>query len=64
MSMQYIRQCYGVPARRGARVRFSGGNLPAVGVIVGSRQQYLRVKFDGMSRPMTLHPAWKVEYLP
>ena len=56
MSMKYIRDHYGVPARRGVEISFQG----AKGVIVASQGCYLRVKFpDGIK---TLHPTWNVEY--
>jgi hypothetical protein len=65
MSLKYIRDHYGVPAKRNGRVRYSGSEkYPAVGTIVGAKQQYLRVKFDGVPRPLILHPTWKLEYLP
>jgi hypothetical protein len=65
MSMQYIRDFYGVPAKRGSRVRYSGSETgPSVGKIVGARQQYLPVKFGHVPRPLILHPTWKIEYLP
>ena len=63
MSMQYIRDCYKVPAKRGGTIRFTNTRGAAQdGVIVGSDGQYLKVSFDGM-RPVKLHPAWNVEYL-
>lgn len=64
MSLEYIRDHYGVPARRGGRIRYTGLAWPAVGTIVAARGQYLRVRFDGDSEIHTLHPTWKVEYLP
>ena len=72
MSMGYIRLAYSVPAERGARVRFIGGNPDPEsdsgvktqdGTIVGTRGQYLRVRMDGEARIRTLHPTWRVEYL-
>lgn len=66
MSMDYIRKTYGVPARRGGKVRFrpTDGGVPCLGVIVGSRSAHLRVKFDGMRHSMSVHPTWQLEYLP
>jgi len=72
MSMQYIRDYYKVPAKRGARIHWTGGDTflsPAIkdghvdGTIVASKGQYIRVRFDGCKRIHTLHPTWKVEYL-
>lgn len=59
MSMDYIRSYYGVPAKRGALIMFNG----KVGSIVGSRGQYLRVRFDGKRFPAVIHPTWEVRYL-
>ena len=61
MSMAYIRDYYGVPAKRGGRVVFN--DKP--GVIVGSRSQYLRIRLDSdpsTQRPRTVHPTWRMEY--
>lgn len=63
MSLEYIRNYYSVPAKRGGRIRFTGFDAPREGKIVGARQQYLRVRFDGWKRPQTLHPTWEVTYL-
>ncbi len=53
VSMDYIRKHYGVPAKRGGRVRTPSGKL---GTIVGSRGQYLRVRSDGYVSPIQYHP--------
>lgn len=64
MSMDYIRRAYGVPAKRGMRLRFKdsiGGDRE--GTIVGSRAQYLRVRLDGENWTRMVHPTWPIEYL-
>ena len=66
MSMGYIRNYYGVPAKRGARVRYTpDGNrqLAHDGVIVGSRGAYLRVRMGDEKKIGTYHPTWEMEYL-
>lgn len=64
MSIEYIRRCYQVPARRGCRIRFSPcSGIVKDGFVVGARGKYIRVRFTDMRRPVTLHPTWKVEYL-
>lgn len=64
MSMKYIRDYYGVPAKRGGRVRFAGGdNGPTTGTIASSRGSALCVVFDGNSRSSLVHPTWELEYL-
>lgn len=57
MSLEYIRKTYGVPAKRGGRIRYDG----KIGVIASAPGAYLRVSFGGKIR--TLHPTWCVEYL-
>ena len=65
MGMKYIRDSYGVPAKRGGRIKFSPyiGEDPVFGVIVGSKNRYLCVRMDGELHTKELHPKWKVEYL-
>ena len=60
MSMDYIRNYYSVPAKRGRRVRLDG----RPGTIVGASAQWLRVRLDGDKRPVTAHPIWRMEYEP
>lgn len=66
MSMAYIRKAYGVPAKRGARVKFTGNpdRSRQLGAVVGARGHYLRVRMDGERRVGTYHPVWRMEYLP
>lgn len=59
----YIRECYKVPARRGAQIQFEypKGKFRR-GSIVGSSDAHLLVDFgDGV--PQVLHPTWQVTYL-
>ena len=63
MSMEYIRAHYGVPAKRGARIRYTGTGEPQDGTIVGSDGPYIVVRLDGETRTGKMHPEWKVEYL-
>ena len=57
--MQYIRDHYRVPAKRGARVRFDG----RPGVITGSAGQYLYIRLDGEKRSEMYHPTWQIDYV-
>jgi hypothetical protein len=61
MSMKHIRDTYGVPAKRGGRIRFEGRDI---GTIVAARHGRLRIRFEGQKRIAFLHPTWEVEYLP
>lgn len=58
MSAAYVREYYKVPAKRGMRIKFEG----QPGVIVGFRDQYLRVRLDDEKRIITCHPTWEIEY--
>ena len=63
MSMEYIRRYYGVPAKRGGRVTYTGGAKKTVqGTIVASRGQYLRVRWDEGDQVKTMHPTWMLVY--
>jgi hypothetical protein len=61
--MEYIRKAYGVPARRGARVKFTDASKAVRGTVVGSRGHYLRVKWDVSGFVQTMHPTWMLIYL-
>jgi len=67
MSMEYIRKLYGVPAKRGARVRYTGNpdGKPVDGTITGSARgnAHLCVRLDGNAESYHFHPTWKLEYL-
>jgi hypothetical protein len=60
VSMQYIRNHYGVPAKRGGHVEYCGSWQ---GVIVGSDGQYLRVRVPGFKSIVRYHPTWRMRYL-
>lgn len=54
MTLEYIRKTYGVPAKRGARVRDDMGRE---GTITGTRGPYLEVRIDGYVFPFSYHPG-------
>lgn len=65
MSLDYIRIFYGVPAKRGARVRYTAGYGEVMeGRIVGSSGHYLRIRFPDRKCSLRCHPTWQIEYLP
>ncbi len=68
MGIKYIRDYYGVPAKRGARVEFTipcpAGDIKRLGTIVGARNQYIRVRMDGEKKSHAYHPTWHIRYLP
>lgn len=63
MSLPSIRAAYGVPAKLGMRVKYTGGSAPAYGVIVGASGEHLRIRLDGRIAARRFHPTWKLQYL-
>jgi hypothetical protein len=63
VSMKYIRDYYSVPAKRGARVEYTGGKTPKTGVITSARDAKINIRMDGMQHPRTYHPTWEIRYL-
>lgn len=48
----YIRDYYGVPAKRGAIIEYEGKR----GVVTGTHAAYLKVKLDGEKFSKCYHP--------
>jgi len=64
MSMKYIRDTYGVPAKRGGRIVFTNGiGQKMYGVITSAPGANIKVRFDGHEYGSLLHPTWHIEYL-
>lgn len=65
MSMAWVRKSYGVPAKRGARVRYTGEgrDKPEYGTITGTRSGHLLIRLDGVKISFPFHPTWELEYL-
>lgn len=59
MSMEYIREYYKVPAKRGMSVKYQG----KLGLIVGADGAYLKIRLNGESEIRLYHPTWELEYL-
>ena len=58
MTMEYIRQMYQVPAKRGRIVEYTGGdNVRRRGYIVGSAGAHLRIRLDGEKLTRLYHPT-------
>ena len=62
MSMDYIRKAYGVPAKRGGRIRYTGKDNPELGTIVWA-STHLHVRMDSTKMILIFHPTWQIEYL-
>lgn len=60
MSLQYIRDTYGVPAKKGERVAFDEKDCPPLtgreGVITGASGPHVMVRFDGVKHAVPCHP--------
>ena len=63
-ALEYIRRFYSVPANAGTRIEYAGGETKREGEIVGGEGAYLKVRLDGDTYDVLLHPTWKVTYLP
>jgi hypothetical protein len=63
MSMQYIRDTYGVPAKVGGRVTYTYPDVPRHGTITGSRNGKLRIRMDGQTQSLIYHPTWMLVYV-
>lgn len=63
MSMKYIRDYYGVPAKRGGRIIYTGNGERVAGMITGSISGHLRARLEGVEYGVILHPTWKVAYV-
>lgn len=63
MSLAYVRKAYGVPAKRGGRVSYTGEDRSELGTITGARSGHLQVRLDGIKHSMPFHPTWRLQYL-
>ena len=63
MSLDYIRNHYGVPASLGAAIVYYGDSSEGKeGVIVGSDGARILALLRGRDSTSILHPTWKVNY--
>lgn len=63
MSMRFIRDRYSVPAKRGARVLYTGEKVPQFGTIVAAKGSYIRIRMDGEKYVGSYHPTWEMRYI-
>lgn len=65
MSIAYIRKYYGVPAKRGGRVRYTGegSDKPEYGTITSATNGRLNIRLDRFKVSHPFHPTWELEYL-
>lgn len=63
MGLAYVRKTYGVSAKRGGRVEYTGAGYPEFGTICGASGAHLSIRLDGKKHAMPFHPTWKLRYL-
>lgn len=56
----HIRRYYGVPAKRGGRVKIWTGEI---GTIIWANMGNLRIRLDGQRYAGYYHPVFGIEYL-
>lgn len=61
--MESLRRYYRVPAKRGARIVFTGLKHPVAGTIISAREHKLWIRTDDGQRFGPLHPVWEIEYV-
>lgn len=60
MSFKYIQDFYGVPAKRGQRVKYRG----RIGSITSASGHYINIRFDGDKQTTgPFHPTSEIEYI-
>ena len=64
MSMAWVRKNYGVPAKRGGRVKYTGCGRNEYGTIRSASGGRLNIQLDGIRHTMPFHPTWEIAYLP
>ncbi|OIN06140.1 hypothetical protein BFS86_19750 [Shewanella algae] len=67
MSMEWVRKYYSVPAKRGGRIKYTGGwNDPSksiFGTIRSASNGRLNIQLDGENYTSQFHPTWEITYL-
>jgi len=63
MSMKWVRKNYGVPAKRGGRVEYTGRGKRELGTIRSASGSYLMIQIDGVKHARPFHPMWELQYL-
>lgn len=63
MSMEWVRNYYSVPAKRGGRVIYTGEKEPRGGTIRSASNGRLNIQLDGMPDAQQFHPTWGIIYL-
>jgi hypothetical protein len=63
MSLPWVRKTYGVPAKRGGRVEYTGDGRKELGTITGTSGGHLSIRLDSVKHSLPFHPTWELRYL-
>jgi len=63
MGVETVRRLYGVPAKVGGRVEYTGQGRPELGTITGTIGAHLLIRLDGKKHSLPFHPTWELRYL-
>lgn len=61
--LEWVRSSYGVPARRGGRVEYTGKGKSQMGTITGASGSHILIRLDEVGFPQPFHPTWSLRYL-
>lgn len=64
-TMKLVRKLYGVPAKRGMRVLYTGCGRKEYGTIRSAASgAHLNIQLDGIKYAIPFHPTWELTYQP
>jgi hypothetical protein len=64
-NMKWVRKNYGVRAKRGMRVLYTGCGKREYGTIRSAASGgHLNIQLDGVRHTMPFHPTWELHYQP
>ena len=63
MSFDYINRAYGIKAKRGVRVEYTGEGRVELGTIKSANGAHLNILIDGKKHTMPFHPTWKLKLI-
>lgn len=61
--LEWVRSSYGVPARRGGRVEYTGKGKIQLGTITGASGNHILIRLDDVGFPQPFHPILSLRYL-
>ena len=59
----YINRSYGLNAKKGSRVEYTGGADRQLGTVTGVDGAHLMIRMDGQKAPRPYHPTWELRFL-